>query len=393
MCLLDVVSREHPGRTGVLTMDHGLRPEAGDESALVEREAAARGCPVWVEKLALDAGPNLQERAREARRATAERIADQHGYDLIATGHTATDQAETVLFRLARGTGRTGAIGMRERAGRWVRPLLVATRDETRAWCETAGVPFVDDPSNLEMRFSRVRIRESVLPALQAAHPGAVAALNRFALQLADEQDVLDHVVDTAWDRCVMGDGLAVAPLVAQPPALARLVARRLLQRSGVAADERWVEAVLAMARDGAGVADMPGARVGVIGPVIGVVPAPSPSPDPAPLGVPGEVRFGERLIRAARATATEPSPTAVSLRHAGDLQVRAPRPGDRIALAGGGHARVGRLLADVGVAAHLRTQVPVVVDGGRIVWVAGYRANPQVLAAPGDNAIRLELV
>jgi tRNA(Ile)-lysidine synthase len=374
-------------------MDHGLRPEAGDECALVEREAVARGCPVWTEHLGVAPGGNLQERARAARRATAERIADHHGYDLIATGHTATDQAETVLFRLARGTGRTGAIGMREQAGRWVRPLITLTRDETRAWCEANGVPWVDDPSNRDEHFARVRIRQTVVPALQSAHPGAIAALNRFARQLADEQDVLDPIVDAAWEVCVAGHGLGVRALAMQPPALARLVVRRLLRQAGVVPDERWVDAVIAMAHAGEGVADMPGARVGVTGAVIGVMPSATPSPDHALLGVPGVVDFGDRRIRATRATATAPSPTVISLRDATDLQVRSPRPGDRIALAGGGRARVGRLLAAMGVAAHLRNQVPVVLDRGRIVWVAGYRANPQALAAPGDNAIRLELV
>lgn len=393
MCLLDMLGRELQGRVGVLTMDHGLRSEAVDECALVRREATARGCPVWTERLQVTAGPNLQERARTARRAAAEQLAARHGYDLIATAHTATDQAETILFRLARGTGRTGAIGMREQAGRWVRPLLTLTRDETRAWCDATGVPYVDDPSNRDMRFARVRIRQAVLPGLHAAHPGAVAALNRFARQLADEQDVIDTVLDDAWNRCAVGHGVGAAELATQPPALARLVARRLLRQAGVVADERWVDAVIAMALTGEGVVDMPGARVGVTDAIIGVVPRETPSPQPAVLGVPGRVHFGARQILSAHATATAPSPTVVSLRHATDLQVRAPRPGDRIPLANGGHARVGRLLADVGVAAHLRNQVPVVVDCGRIVWVAGYRANPQALAAPGDNAIRLELV
>lgn len=393
MCLLDILHRLHPGRLGVLTFDHGLRSAAQAECALVAREAGVRGCEVWTEQLDVTDGPNLQSRARDARRSAARELADREGFTLIATGHTATDQAETILFRLARGTGRSGAIGIRARSGRHVRPLRSITREATRAWCDEHGIPYVDDPSNGDRRFARTRVRADLVPALGAVHPGAVGAIVRFADQLADEQELLAPLVDDAWARCAHEHGLRAPQLGAEPAALGRLVARRFLRDRGIAADERWVGELIDMARGGARAIDMPGGRVERERGVISHVPGEAAPPAAVDLPVPGRVSFGGRIISAHPAPALANDATAISIRTASDLQVRSLQPGDRIPLCGGGHARVGRLLADCGVARHLRSQVPVVVDGGRIIWVAGYRADPHVLAAAGDNAIRLEMV
>ena len=117
ICLMHLLAGLRPAALGVLTVDHGLRHEAAREADAVVDAATRLGLAVWVERLALAPGPGLQERARDGRLAAARRIAQAHGFDRVATGHTADDQAETVLFRLARGTGRTGAVGMAPVAG------------------------------------------------------------------------------------------------------------------------------------------------------------------------------------------------------------------------------------------------------------------------------------
>ncbi len=393
MCLLDLLTRVHDGPPTVLTIDHGLRPDSADECAAVAADAERRGLPVVTRRLELTPGAGLQERARQARRAVALEVADARGIGTIATGHTRSDQAETVLFRLARGTGRTGAAGMRARAGRFVRPLLDVSRDDTREWCRTQGIVFVDDPSNDDPSFARVRVRHQLMPVLEHIHPGAERAVARYAELAADEADLLDQLAAEAWTRCATARGLDVAALRGEHHALTRLLVRRLLHDHGLPADGAVVARVVELAGRERGSMDVAGGAVRVDAGVLHVSGPAAPTPAATVVRVPGTTTFGRHRLHARRDTAVAPTATSVSVRPDARLAVRSPEAGDRIALAGGGHARVGKLLAAAGVASHVRHLVPVVVDDGRVVWVGGYRADPELLVAPGEPAIRLELV
>jgi len=156
----------HAARRAVLavTVDHGLRPESAAEAAAVGALCAARGIPhdtlVWAE------GPesgNLQARARQARRRLIADWARGRGIGDVALGHTLDDQAETVLLRLARGSGVDGLAAMAAVAEgdgvRWHRPLLGIGRGALRDWLRGEGVAWIDDPSNEDPRFDRVRVR------------------------------------------------------------------------------------------------------------------------------------------------------------------------------------------------------------------------------------------
>ena len=146
VCLLDVAVRLG-ARVSALHVDHGIRADSADDAALCRRLCDAAGVPLTVERIELaatSAPGNLQAEARERRYELAERDAEGD----YATGHTATDQAETVLYRLAVSPGRRALLGMPPRRGRLVRPLLGATRDETREYCRAHGLEWRDDPSN-----------------------------------------------------------------------------------------------------------------------------------------------------------------------------------------------------------------------------------------------------
>ena len=393
VCLMHMLARIHRGRLGVLTFDHGLRAGAAAEAAAVVSAARDLGCDAWVVRLDLSSGPAVQERARDARRAAAQDFAAEQGFALLATGHTATDQAETVLFRIARGTGRTGAIGMAPRSGGLIRPLLCLTRGETRDWCTGQGLTFADDPSNADDRFARVRVRQGLIPELMRVHPGAEHAVVRFADQLRDEAELLDALADAAWERCASGAGIDVAALAREPEALARLLVRRLLGAAGVAADARWVRSARRLAEAGGAPVQAEGGVIAVDRGVL-VAEGPTPTvPGEVALQIPGRVDFGAFAVAATRAPAEPPTPSRVCVTVDARLTVRSLRPGDRLALAGGGRQAVGRLLAANGVPARHRAQVPVVADGARVVWVAGYRADPTLLAAPGRPATVLELM
>lgn len=392
MCLLGLMHRLHDGPILAVTLDHGLRSEASDECELARAHAASLGIPCMRLSLAVAPGSGVQERARTARLGALERVARDEGCAAIATGHTATDQAETVLFRLARGTGRTGALGMAPRRGSLVRPLLVLTREETRAWCASRGVAFADDPSNRDEASARVRIRTQLLPALARVHPGAERHVAAFAEGLADEAALIAPLVDEAWSRCERDGGLVVEALRREPPALRRLLVRRLVGEAGLgppALERSRVERVLAL---GGGAVQLPGGtarvRMGVL-----MVRADAPAPDPVALPVPGRVEFGERAVSARRGHAEAPTPQRVAIHPPGALTVRPPQAGDRLPLPGGeGRQAVGRLLATAGVPAAERHRVPVVACGDRVLWVVGHRADPSALASPGSEALLLEV-
>ena len=172
----------------------------------------------------VDAPGNLQAWARDVRYAAATEAA---GGDLVAVGHTASDQAETVLYRLAASPGRRALLGMRPRSGHLVRPLLTVSRVETGAWCRARGLGWRDDVTNASDGFARGRVRHGLLTALEAVDPRAAANVVRTAELLREEAEVLDVVVDTALAG---RDRIALSHLAGLPPALARLIVRRLAE-------------------------------------------------------------------------------------------------------------------------------------------------------------------
>ncbi len=337
----------------------------------------------------------MQERARDARIAAARRCAAEGGYARIATGHTASDQAETVLFRMARGTGRTGALGMAPRRDEFVRPLLVLTAGETRGWCAARGLSVVRDPGNADPAHARTRVRAGLVPALAAVHPGAERHVAALADALRDEADLLAPLVDAAWARAHDGRGLDAAALGAEPPAMRRILVRRLIADAGLPGE---AGSAVAVGRtldlvEHAGRITLPGGGVAALesGRLV-VDPPPRDPPSPAPLGVPGRVDYAGVLVRASRGTAGAPTPHRVAVTCEGPFEVRPPRAGDRLPMASGGHLAVGRLLAADGVPSRLRAEVPVIATGERVVWVAGHRAADDLIATDAGPAVILEV-
>lgn len=394
-CLMHLLAEIHDGAVGVLSIDHGLRPEAAGEVSDALAQAEALGLRTHRCSLGLPPGPAVQERAREGRIAAARRVAREHGYAAVATGHTASDQAETVLFRMARGTGRTGALGMAPRRDEFVRPLLVLSAGETRGWCAARGLRVVRDPSNADPAHARARVRGGLVPALAAVHPAAERHVAALADALRDEADLLAPLVDAAWARTHDGRGLRAQALSGEPAAMRRILVRRLIHGAGLPGD---ASSSVAVARvldllGGAGRLTLPGAGVAALerGTLV-VDPAPSPARPPADLPVPGRVDFGALRLRASRGAGEAPTPGRVAVRCDEPLHVRPPRPGDRLPLPSGGSLAVGRLLAADGIPSRLRADVPVVATAGRVVWVAGHRAADDLIVRDPGPAVILEL-
>jgi tRNA(Ile)-lysidine synthase len=225
VCLLDCVSRLAPA--SALHVNYGLRADADADEASCRVLCARLEVRLSVERARLPAGAgNLQAWARDVRYGAGARLAAARGA-LLAAGHTATDQAETVLYRLASSPSRRALLGMAPRDGRLVRPLLGATREETAAHCRARGLGWVDDATNDSDAFARGRVRAGLVPALEAVHPGAVRNVLRAAEILRDEAEVLDEMVGFVLDG---GASVGMEHLRALPPALGRLVMRRLAE-------------------------------------------------------------------------------------------------------------------------------------------------------------------
>jgi tRNA(Ile)-lysidine synthase len=260
VCLLDVALALHgPQELSALHVNYGLREEAsGDErhclalceSLGIELAIVRAGRPPEQGAGGGGGSANLQAWARELRYGEAVRIAEQQD-GLFATGHTASDQVETILYRLASSPGRRALLGMPAAEGRMLRPLLALSRDQTAAYCEARSLPWREDASNDDERFARARVRHGLLESLRAVHPAADANVLRTARLLREETDLLDALVAAELNG---RRSIEVARLRELPGALARLVLVRLAEDAVGAyvpqAGDR-VEEILALARRG----------------------------------------------------------------------------------------------------------------------------------------------
>jgi tRNA(Ile)-lysidine synthase len=182
----------------VATVDHGLRREAAAEGELVAERARALGLPWHGLRVEVRSGGGLgglQEVARRMRLSALLACAESNACTRVALGHQADDQAETVLFRILRGTGLRGLAGIPYVRPPYVRPLLDVPRSRILAYLRRRSLPFVADPSNADPRFARARLRDTLLPALRRENPRVAEALRRLAAEAAalgapDEGDV-----------------------------------------------------------------------------------------------------------------------------------------------------------------------------------------------------------
>ena len=205
LALLLLAHAALPGRIAVCSVDHGLRPEAAGEVALVERVAAARGIPFTPLAVKLAPG-NLQAQARAARYAALAEWAAAQGLGAVATAHHADDQAETLLMRLNRGSGLAGLAGVRPRAlleGSEIpllRPLLGWRKAELAQVVAEAGISPADDPSNTDPAFDRARLRARLAEA-DWLDPVQIAAS---AAHLAESWQALEWYAELDWHEMVM---------------------------------------------------------------------------------------------------------------------------------------------------------------------------------------------
>jgi tRNA(Ile)-lysidine synthase len=358
VCLLDLAVRE-AGPVTALHVNYGLRPSADEDEAFCRALCERLGVPLVVHRPGPPVG-NVQAWAREVRYREAAKLGP-----VVATGHTATDQVETVLYRLAASPGRRALLGIRERPG-VIRPLLGWSREETAAYCRERGLEWREDASNESDAYARNRVRNRLLPALRSIHPAAEANVLRTLEILRDEAEVLDALIDTDPD---------VARIAALPPALRRLTVQAIAGRPSVAAR---TDEILALGPHGTSALDLgDGLRAVVEYGRLRFDHGPPPPPSPTTLRVPGSAAFGSGRVTCELA----PDGALDAAALAPELEVRAWRPGDRV--------RAGTLqdlFTDRKVPRERRGQLPVVVSDGEIAWVPGIATGERFAAAEGTR-------
>lgn len=336
---------------------HGLRPEADQEAQHVDDEARRLGLRFDVLRVRVPRQASLQAAARTVRLDALDQMARKHGLSRVALGHTRTDQAETVLMRVIRGTGPRGLGGIPSRRGRFVRPLLCVGREEIEEYLERRGVSWMTDASNSDRRFLRIRVRLDVMPRLREINPRIEESLARLADNARDERG-----------------GFASPPLL-------RSHIRGIAALLDAPGGTRWLS--------------LPGGRMAEIRVVQSRRP---PVPPSLSIPVPGPGRTRVRALdatfsvhgrRQAPAGAAWGWFDAAAMRF--PLVLRTRRPGDRIRLEQG-TKKVSDLLIDAKVPRGDRGRVLLLCAKETVLWVVGVRqaAGTRPAGRTGFSAILL---
>ena len=390
-------------RLHVLHVDHGLRADADRDADLVRAHAARLGVPMDVERVRVGPG-SVEAAARAARYEALEAWASRLGASRIAVGHTADDQAETVLMRVLGGAGVRGLAAILPVRGRVIRPLIEVRRQALREALSAEGIAWIEDPSNRDPRFLRNRIRHELLPLLAASYRAdVVPALAEVARMAREMAGALDRMAALALDRLgtVEADALTLGRtgLAALPPAVAAEVLRQAAARFGNRSPlrawaHRGLRRVLAAPpprrpfRLGGVVVEVSGDRVRVGARPAAALPVRT-------LPVPGRVELPEigcaleARRRPAEGYTVPRGADRVAFDAAGlssTLTVRRRRRGDRFDAFGGGERRLKSFLIDAKVPRWERDRLPLVELDGRILWLAGLR---RAAAAPVTSATR----
>lgn len=403
----------------VFHLDHMLRgTESAADAEFVRLLAENLGLPAEVTSAEAGAAAGGSRRSpqdayREIRTGKLLAWADRWGADRVAVGHTADDQVETFLMRMVQGAGLTGLAGIPPVAGPLIRPLIEVWRHEVEAFLRLKGVTARTDRTNLEDDYLRNRIRHQLLPCIVSGFGEATKAV------------ILREVESLAWDREMF---FALARRAFEEVArleggtcridLRALSAVSLSMRRGVVREAwarlrpgepmlswRHVRDILTKVAGGASGAsiDLPGGMRAEreYGDLL-VGPAPAPALlEPRRLEVPGRLRLdGRTVLEAERVPPSEvvyggdPDTEYARPDLSTTLEVRGTRPGDRFRPLGSPYQKkLKDFFIDEKVPRRERPTVPLVLEAGRIVWVAGYRLDDRFKLRPGDDgAVRLRL-
>ena len=386
--------------------NHGLRgAEADRDEAFVRRFCEQRGIPFVSEKADVAAYAarqrvGVEEAARALRYAFLEKAADVLSAEVIATAHTADDNAETILMRLARGAGLHGLGGIPPVRGRIVRPMLETSRAEVETYLREHNIPHVEDSTNAEDAYMRNRIRHTVIPALREENPAFTAAVSRTASLLRRDEEYLEEITGRFLAENADETSIRASALCGQPWP----VASRAIRRMAGPVSAEQTEAILRAAREG-GMVDVTGMRVGKTGDRLVFDAAAWETIKPRLLA-PGEAFLIPEAglfvrcekIAAASAVVYNSFNTFFfpCANIYGNIYVNSRRPGDRLRLPGRGCTKTLKsLFQERNIPAWERNAVPVLRDDAGLLGVYGIGPAERAIVGAGENgdALKIEFI
>ena len=254
-----------------VVVDHGLQEGSAEHTGRVVAQMAALGADETASiRVSVDAGPaGTEAGAREARYAALGQLAEHFDARLVFLGHTLDDQAESVLLGLTRGSGGRSLQGMRRYfvapggGPAFARPLLDLTRAQTEAACRADGITWWEDPHNADPRFTRSRIRHTVMPTLERElGPGVAQALARTADQLREDIELIDPLVEAAHARARVEGGVDLDEIDDVADAVrSRVVRAAAIEAGAIPSELTWdhVRALLGLVGTKGRVVQLPG--------------------------------------------------------------------------------------------------------------------------------------
>ena len=414
-------------------LDHGLRGAASTvDAAFVADQCHSLGIPltseaVDVEEIRALRRLSIETAAREVRYEFLSRVVRAQGARAVVLGHTADDQAETILMNIVRGSGLAGLQGMRPSSKRVIggtellvlRPLLAIGKRDTLGFCRALGLEPRLDKTNLSTAATRNMLRLEAIPLLERLNPAVREALLRLSRNATQGVAHLDHEADEAWDDMARHElsvvTLRKASLAAMDPAVrAHLLRRAVLEAKGDLdrLDHGHIEHMAQLVSGPAGRSlDLPGGLLfsvdfeDVTFSIGGTVPVPATIDGDHDIAVPGETRvepwnISARVMnrieweRAAEKPTSDANVAYLSFAAMRDIQVRSRRAGDRFQPLGlSGHKKLQDFMVDSHVPRETRDATPLVIAGGRIAWVVGWRiAEWARVTEDDDTVLELEL-
>ena len=439
MALLRILLALQPEFGFVLSachVNHGMRGESADrDEAFVRAECARLGVPLRVfhaaemaDEVGLPSEHAGEDWARRLRYACFARLCGE-GIDDVATAHTANDQAETLLLRLARGTGLHGAAGIRPKRGCYLRPLLALTRQDTESFCRAAGQAWVTDETNATDAYARNRVRRAALPALQSTNGAAVENLARFCEKAARADDYFARKAQELLSAARLDGTQAVGirapdacrvwrlgPLsAADAPVLE--AAMHSLTAPVRDAEEKYVQLLCALVRRGSGAVQLTGRVRFCAGKgffwqeEVTELPQRQTTPQPeswpfvpekqAEYGFAGGWKVTAELFTAdfeekiqvvhKKDLKNQADYARITTLYAG-LVLRTRQPGDVYRPAGRSvHNRLRKWMNEAGIPAQMRDQLPLLAAGSEVLWVCG-AGFAEGLAPDADTAQVLQM-